>query len=313
MTLRVILLAAWAVLIGLPVGFWWWRGRGRVDAFANLPLPAALVDSAGVVRERRPGWPDGDLDAESVPPPGEVGRALASDGTPLALRGVPGGALAVAAEAEPGLAHRHRRLATLVPMLQHEVRSGLQGVLGALALLEEDVPTEPARRATAAARREAGRLIELVDGAEMLVRVGARPPTRTVVPAATLVAEAAEGLGDAVETRLPDLGVLVEVCEWQLNRTLRNLIENGLRHGLPPVTVAVSADAQQVLFQVCDRGPGIEPEQLARLCVPFARGVGAGPGSGLGLAVAAEVLAGHGSELQAEPGGVRFALPRFRL
>ncbi|MHB2022283.1 MAG: sensor histidine kinase [Mycobacteriales bacterium] len=313
MTLRLALLLAWLVLVALPVGLWWWWRRRSVDIFANLPVPAALLGSDGAVRQRLAGWPEADLDPDSLPAPGQTGRTLADDGTPLALRGVAGGALAVAVEADPGLAHRHRRLTTLVPMLQHEVRSGLQGVLGALALLEDDVPTPPAQRALAAARREAGRLIDLVDGAELLVRVGARAPTRTVIPAATLVSEAVEGLEEVVSTLLPDLGVLVEVCEWQLNRTLRNLIENGLRHGLPPVRVEVSADQRTVCFSVCDQGPGIEADQLDRLCAPFTRGVGAGPGSGLGLSVAAEVLAGHGSALRAQSGGLTFTLPRFRL
>jgi signal transduction histidine kinase len=265
MTLRLVLLAAWLVIVVAPLAWWWWHGRAG--------LPAAPVSQ-----------PVGQPVTEPVTEP----------------------------EAEPGLARRHRRLVTLVPLLQHEIRAGLQGVLGQLTLLEDEVTTDSARRSLSAARREAGRLIELVDGAEMLVRVGRHPPPRAVLPAATVLAEAAADRAEVSVAQAPP-GVLVEVCDWQIIRAVSNLVDNALRHGRPPVCVDALAEADSVLFRVLDSGPGLDPAELNRLCRPFTRGPGAGPGTGLGLTVAAEVLAGHGSELETVPGGVGFRLPRFHL
>lgn len=311
MTLRLVLLGGWLVLVAAPLGWWWWRVRGRVDVFTNLPVPAALLDGQGRVAEAHPGWPGWQVYPEDVPAPGARVKTRAGDGTPLALVGLRGGALAVAVEAEPGLAHRHRQLLTLVPLLQHEVRGGLQGLLGQLALLEAETASQPARASLAAARREANRMIEVVDGAELLVRIGRTPPPRTVIPVASLLGEA---LADRPElaTDLPDLGVLVEACDWQLIRVIRNLVDNAERHGRPPVRLEVTVTGDAVTVAVLDAGPGLRPAELPRLCAPFARGATGAPGSGLGLAVAAEVLAGHGSALAALAGGVGFTLPRFR-
>lgn len=312
MTVRLVLLAGWLVLVALPLGVWW-RRRRRVDVFAALPVPAALLDGRGGVAELggRPGWPADVVEGEMVPGEGERVWVRAPDGTPVVLAGVPGGALGVVVEADPGLARRHRRTSTLFPLVQHEIRAGLQGVLGHLALLADEPLSDSGTRSLGAGRREAARLIDLVDGAQTLARIGATPPVRTVVPAATLLAEALDG-DDEVTLHQPHLGVLVEASDWQLIRVLRNLVDNAKRHGLPPVSALARPDGDAVLFAVCDAGPGLDEGQLAKLSLPFARGAAAGPGSGLGLAVAVEVLAGHESRLEALPGGIGFRLPRFR-
>jgi len=308
---RIGLLAAWLVLLALPLGWWLLRSRGRVDVWRHLPVPGAVLDREGRVRAR--GGPPGPVSwppADRLPAPGAIRRTAGPDGTPVALAGVPGGALAFAVEADPGLSRRHRQVTTLVPLLQHEIRGGLQGVLGHLGLVAEAGLDESGRRSVARCQREVGRLLEVVDGAELLARIAGTQPAREVVEVGYLLEEATAGL-EQVLLDLPEATVRVEVVAWQLIRALRNLVENALRHGAPPVAVAARVVGEEVRFTIRDAGSGIPAADFERLAAPFARGAGGAPGSGLGLTIAVEAVSAHGGALATLPGGaLEFGLPR---
>lgn len=100
-----------------------------------------------------------------------------------------------------------------------------------------------------------------------------------------------------------------------LRQALANLIENALLHGGRHVRVALTAGAELL---VSDDGPGIPPQDRARVLQRFvrldaARGT---PGTGLGLALVAAVARLHGARLALEDAGpglrVRLALPPAR-
>jgi signal transduction histidine kinase len=77
----------------------------------------------------------------------------------------------------------------------------------------------------------------------------------------------------------------------------------------------VSAQGDQVVFDVQDTGPGIPAAELPHVFDRFRRGRSAGyAGTGLGLAIARALIQAHGGRIWAEstPGlgtVVRFALP----
>jgi signal transduction histidine kinase len=314
MALRWGLLAGWLVLIAVPAAVWWWRARRRVDGWRHLPVPGAILRGDGRrVAVTGPGLPPDWPPGTDLPAPGTLSRQLAPDGTPLAASGVAGGAVLVAVEADPGLARRHRRLSALTPLVQHELRGGLHALLGQLALARRAAPDGPAGGRLAACHREAERLIDLVDGAELLARLSTEEPVRHPVSAARVVGEAAAGLDDRLRVQLPDPAITVSVTPWQIIRALRNLAANALLHTRGPVLVEahlggvggrVGGEAQansptgSVVFAVHDAGPGLSAPELVRLSEPFVRGSSDQPGSGLGLAVASAVLAGHGSRLE---------------
>ncbi len=81
-----------------------------------------------------------------------------------------------------------------------------------------------------------------------------------------------------------------------LGIALRNLIDNALRHGGDTGRVRVEALADGL--RVVDDGPGVPPDELARLVRPFERGATAAEGSGLGLAMADRVARQSGAELR---------------
>lgn len=72
-----------------------------------------------------------------------------------------------------------------------------------------------------------------------------------------------------------------------LERLLRNLISNGLKHGGGAVRVVATPVAGRLQISVIDRGPGIAPEDQGRIFDEFVRleGKGASEGLGLGLAI----------------------------
>jgi two-component system OmpR family sensor kinase len=77
---------------------------------------------------------------------------------------------------------------------------------------------------------------------------------------------------------------------------LRNLVENGLKHGPPdrPVAIALSDDG---ILTVSNEGPAVPPDLLSRLLQPFERGRATAEGSGLGLAIVNTIATGTGSRL----------------
>ncbi len=100
-----------------------------------------------------------------------------------------------------------------------------------------------------------------------------------------------------------------------LARIVVNLLENAARHGRHEdaralVELRVHREADGLLLEVADRGPGVPEEQLARLLRPFAR-IGEERsdrgGSGLGLAIVqrlAQRYGGHCALANREGGGL---------
>jgi signal transduction histidine kinase len=98
---------------------------------------------------------------------------------------------------------------------------------------------------------------------------------------------------------------------WDANRleqVLTNLLSNALKFAPgKPIDVLVENRGNRVLLGVCDRGPGVAPEDRLRIFDRFERtrtaeGVG---GIGLGLWIAKQIVRAHGGEIRidATPGG----------
>jgi signal transduction histidine kinase len=105
----------------------------------------------------------------------------------------------------------------------------------------------------------------------------------------------------------------------QLQRLIRNLLDNGVRHAASVVELTLTETDEDVVLTVTDDGEGIDPEEWERIFDRFVRLDEArsrdGGGSGLGLAISREIAAAHGGGLTVSAsaiGGAKFvlALPR---
>ncbi len=146
-----------------------------------------------------------------------------------------------------------------------------------------------------------------------------RPLSTEVIDLAELAIEQVEeenmlGLRH-VHAVLDGLPALVRGDRLQLERLLRNLIENAMRHCVRHVRVTVRAGKDRpVVVEVLDDGPGIPVADRERVFERFvrlddARARDAG-GSGLGLTLARDIAVRHGGTLTVEDSGAgaRFVL-----
>ncbi len=93
---------------------------------------------------------------------------------------------------------------------------------------------------------------------------------------------------------------------WQI---LSNLLANAVRHsprgsgiriGIRPAAEPVAGGGPALEISVADQGPGIDPEERARVIEPFQTGKprqGVAQGAGLGLAIANQLVSLHGGRL----------------
>ena len=91
-----------------------------------------------------------------------------------------------------------------------------------------------------------------------------------------------------------------------------NVLENALKFSPPDTTVILRAERRgdDVILRVDDQGPGIAPDEAARIFEPFHHARGSG-GSGLGLAIARGFVVANGGRIwveQAASGGASFVL-----
>jgi two-component system osmolarity sensor histidine kinase EnvZ len=102
-----------------------------------------------------------------------------------------------------------------------------------------------------------------------------------------------EGGGLEVEVQVP-AALSVGADTVELGRVLQNLLQNAQRYARPAdggparVRIEARAEADRVVLEVRDHGPGVPEEQLDRLATPFFRGERArtaANGAGLGLAI----------------------------
>ena len=98
---------------------------------------------------------------------------------------------------------------------------------------------------------------------------------------------------------------VVDGIPARLDRAVRNLLDNALKHGPPHKPVEVSVRGGVV--RVRDHGAGIDAEDLPHVFDRFYRAASARglPGSGLGLAIVRQVAEAHGGSVRASdaPGG----------
>jgi two-component system, OmpR family, sensor histidine kinase KdpD len=97
----------------------------------------------------------------------------------------------------------------------------------------------------------------------------------------------------------------VMVDREMMDMAFRQLIDNAVKYSPPgePITITSTAENEQVVTRVKDRGPGIPEAELPRIFEKFYRAKSMSnriPGAGLGLAIARAVVTAHNGKIWAE-------------
>ncbi len=207
----------------------------------------------------------------------------------------------------------------------HELRTPLTVIMGFIDVLRRRSAGEPSSaKIYETMLAESRRMRALIDKLIVLARME-NPQIREV--GTVDVSDVAGTVVHALQSLAPSRrimldarpGVLVRGSETELHEALSNLVENALKYAPDsPVEVTVRSDAEHVLVEVADHGPGIPPEDQSRAFDRFYRGSNRGEseGFGLGLAIVKRVIERAGGEigLESRPAeGCRFTirLPRI--
>jgi two-component system, NtrC family, nitrogen regulation sensor histidine kinase NtrY len=98
----------------------------------------------------------------------------------------------------------------------------------------------------------------------------------------------------------PDLVIRADAgqIEMVLLNLLKNAIESLTRVNNPTVQLTALSSNNQIVIQVADNGPGIEPEAMEQIFIPFY--TTKKTGSGIGLSLSRQIMQRHGGQLLAE-------------
>ena len=128
----------------------------------------------------------------------------------------------------------------------------------------------------------------------------------------TIVAQAGRATAKSVAVKLDVASALPTVTAHSadLNQVWSHLLENAI-DAAPEngeVTMAASAESDDVVVRVIDNGPGIEPDVQARMFDPFFTTKGEGEGIGFGLDIVRRIVHMHDGEVSVDthPGRTEF-------
>ena len=216
---------------------------------------------------------------------------------------------------EKELRESEGRMRQFVADASHELRTPLAAVSAYAELFEQGAATraDDLERVMHGIRNETARMGHLVEDLLLLARLDeGRPLEREQVELVGVAAEAVQ-TASTVGPQWPVHLVARQPVEivgdnLRLRQVLDNLLANVRTH-CPPgtsATVAVEREEDNAVITVTDDGPGLGPEEAARVFERFFRADTSRSrrhgGAGLGLSIVASITKAHGGTVTAAPG-----------
>ena len=167
-------------------------------------------------------------------------------------------------------------------------------------------------------RRTSLKMIDITNQLLLLAQAESTRAAATLkrVDMAHVVFSVLEDLIMAAQRRNIDLGadladdIVVMGIEQLLAALVSNLVDNAIRYTQEGghVTVICRREAEEVVLEVVDNGPGIPAEMRAHVFERFYRGATDVDGTGLGLAIVQGIARSHGGTASVSPGPGRVGL-----
>ncbi|RTE11314.1 sensor histidine kinase [Paenibacillus whitsoniae] len=200
----------------------------------------------------------------------------------------------------------------LIANVSHDLRTPMASIQSYVEALQDEViqdrPTF--ERYLQTIKLETGRLDALIQELFKLSQLEAGGTMYDPVPyyVDVLLIDSLQGLALKVEEKqlqvevdVPDRLPPVAIMPQEINRVLGNMLSNAIRHSPLGGTIKIQAELADdgfVKLAIQDQGPGIPPEDVARVFERFYRvdpsRTRAGGGAGLGLAIAKSIVELHG-------------------
>lgn len=239
------------------------------------------------------------------------------------------------AQARDAAETANRAKSDFLARMSHELRTPLNGILGYVQILMRNGRLDPAQQQALTVVRDSGEhLLTLITDILDLSKIEARkleltPANFALRPFLNGLVElfrihAEQGTGVAFRFDAPpELPSVVYGDEKRLRQILINLLDNAFKFttegeivlGVEWLRAEEGAPSDACLrFTVSDTGPGMSPEQIESIFLPFEQ-VGnpkqRAQGAGLGLAISQELAHAMGGQLTVESGpgrGTTFVL-----
>ena len=223
------------------------------------------------------------------------------------------------------LASERDALRRFIADASHELRTPITALKSFNELLQDAAEDDPEARAEFLAESGAqierlewviAHLLDLsrLDAGLVALDLGRHDAADLISAAASACKALALENGVSLSAQAPAAPLVIECDRTRIERALGNLMENACRfagRGAAPAGGRVEIGAERigdvVRFWVRDDGPGIEPEDQARIFERFYRGRGARTGdgggyegTGLGLSIVQSIVQAHQGRVWAE-------------
>lgn len=218
-----------------------------------------------------------------------------------------------------------------VTALIHEIRTPLTAMVASTELLHEELPDESAPLGALAQNLDVAthnldrRIAEMADFAkvqsmETLLRLEPVDLYQVVRQAAAQVAELFHGRDQALRLELPDGAGYIKADPDRIMQVLLNLLTNASKFSSPQQTVHLRSyrSNSDIIVEVRDYAPPIEPEELELIFKPYyrrSRGKGSG-GLGRGLFICKKLIELHSGKIwldtSSSGNSFKFSLPLVR-
>lgn len=213
----------------------------------------------------------------------------------------------------------HELKNNFLSIASHDLRSPLNGIIGAASLLEDAAQISSEDRELAVTCRKSGEwLLEIINDVLDLARIEARQSQAEFAPMGlreivALACDTVRTIAAPKEIRLlqnfsaADGDMQINGHATDLCRAFSNLLSNAVKFSPRGSVVTLSAsrlDPDRVAVTVSDAGIGIPPEKLPLLFDRFSKlsrqGTEGEQSTGLGMAITKEIVERHGGTITAE-------------